>query len=75
MAESKKRSLQSVALAVDHYMTTGMVWRTVSNMVTPKNKVTNIVEKSAHRIVKTLQVSIHIVEYSLDCRKVSKQKK
>ena len=32
---------QTVALAVDHWMTTNIEWRPVSNMVIPKNKVTN----------------------------------
>ena len=41
MPESKKRSLKSVPLMVDHQMTTGMAWGPVSNMVIPKNKVTS----------------------------------
>ena len=39
--ESKKRSLKSVALAVDHLMTIDMTWRPVSNMVKTKVKVTD----------------------------------
>ena len=34
-------SLRSVALVVDHEMTTGMGWHSVSNMVIIKNKETN----------------------------------
>ena len=41
MPDSKKRSLKSVALAVNHQMTTDMAWCPVSNMVMIKNKVTN----------------------------------
>ena len=41
MLESKKCFLKSVALVVDHQMTTGMAWHPVSNMVTPKKKVAN----------------------------------